>query len=501
MINVIAPSRLMYVSYKRIKIEDDYHYFCLPLEGKSRLVKDNIFIDDPNIKAHEHYLVHGELTGGVTGGCRGLTNSQGKTLENYYGYQSDMIICTDHCYSGQPYGPIDPYGKPYPTDTMTYYYVVRQIEGYSIAILYWINYQYAPEYEEAPYWVQALSNYCVSSDVSHENKYYFWDISNFLPKERFYKNLDQAISAIESAINGIRIGRLIRPFTASENFVFSGDNEFDADHYDIGWLPNLKNFFKFNEYQWVPYNSPMNLSESYSFQHLRQSAFWDAISDIKALNQNSVQTIIEVVQFLIKVKSGKFKIKDIIPSSLSDLWLQYRYQYSTTKLDVEEALEFIEWTGVFSQKDTFFVHGSHSDNGVKCLCKVTVKNRFLSEAKAWWNKLYKYGLQPNFYLVWDTTPFSFIVDWFLPVGDLCNIIDSYNNITNTYDCVNVVYSLQYRAAVGNGGVSLIASLYSRWVENHFPPCEFCYLYEGNNPSNKTIIFRCLDALSLILGRK
>lgn len=499
MITVTAPTCLMYVSTSIIA--DQVHYCCLPLEGRSRLVDNNLFIDDPAISAHEHYLVHGKMTGGITVGCQGFTNCNGKTMSQVYGYPG-AIIATEDTLTGNPYGPIDPYGKPYPDDVMTYYFVIQEKDGCKFALMYWINYQYSPDYTDAPYWVQCLTAFCVGPK-DYYGQYALYGVVGHMPNRSLFKTLDSAKSAIQKCLSNLKAGnyyRTINPKSAPE--CFYGDNTFNVTEFNVQNLPDIRNMFRFQEYEWIPKGmSNISHGDSYSFQHLRQSAFWDAISDLKSLNQNSLQTIVEVLQFLKKVKSGKFKLEDIIPGSLSDLWLRYRYQFSTTKSDVEEALEFIQWTGIMDQKDTFFVHGAFTYNGIKCVCKVTVKNRFLSSAKQIWANLYKYGLQPNFYVVWDFTPFSFIVDWFLPVGDLCSIIDQYNHLSESYDCVNVVYSLSYGAVMASGGASLSASLYSRWVENHFPPCEFCYLYDGDNPSDKTILFRCIDTASLILGRK
>jgi hypothetical protein len=168
-------------------------------------------------------------------------------------------------------------------------------------------------------------------------------------------------------------------------------------------------------------------------------------------------------------------------------------------MDIEEALEFVKWSGVFNlDRDTTF-RGTEVYDGVTCRCKLTIRNRFVDGLLKCWTTLYTYGAQPNFYIVWDMTPFSFIVDWFLPVGELCDIIDRYNYITDRFDCVTCVYSLSYRETMQSGHLNITYEMFSRWVENRFPSVEFCYLHEEKQTSSKTILYRGLDAASLLIG--
>lgn len=45
-----------------------------------------------------------------------------------------------------------------------------------------------------------------------------------------------------------------------------------------------------------------------------------------------------------------------------------------------------------------------------------------------WNALEKFGLDPSAGQVWDLIPYSFVVDWFLPLGDSLKYYSDYNSL-------------------------------------------------------------------------
>lgn len=492
---VLAPDCLY--RYNTITLSDSGARYAvgLMLDGSIREFRDSIFMEDP-VQRHEKYLVHGEVDGSVTLGVKdGFENYRGETIQSSYFKDSQWLvgnrILLDH-----PYGHVE----DRPSDYMCYFIDQIDHDDWHLGCVWWINYQTSASHKDAPYWAQCLTKTIVFDVDSQGRPEPEYGTQTNIPEwQAFYPSLASAITAIRRWMKQVTAKRStsIRRTHVDKRYIFRKDNLESVVQYDTGRIPDLKNFFRFKEFQWVPMGIYHN--DEYRFQHLRQAAFWQAASDIKVLNQNTVSTLVEAIQFLLKLKRGEKLLE--VPSSLADLWLSYRYQFNTTKLDLEEGLEFIKWSKIFDLSEDTFFRGSSSYDGIQCRCKLTVKSKFLSAAKDAWSTLYTYGLQPNFYLVWDMTPFSFIADWFIPVGELCDIIDRYNYLTDTFDCVSCVYSLSYGAVLNTDNVTINPRLYSRWVERRFPPVEFCYLYEGGKSSDKTILFRCLDAASLILGRK
>lgn len=54
-----------------------------------------------------------------------------------------------------------------------------------------------------------------------------------------------------------------------------------------------------------------------------------------------------------------------------------------------------------------------------------LKDNYFSQI---WNALEKLGIDPSAGQLWDLVPFSFVADWFLPIGDSLRNIDAYNSM-------------------------------------------------------------------------
>jgi len=237
---------------------------------------------------------------------------------------------------------------------------------------------------------------------------------------------------------------------------------------------------------------------AYHLKALRQQAYLDALDKVPQLNENSISNVIEIVAFL---KAIIIDHRVEIPRSLQSAWLAYRYSYTTTKLDMEEAVGFV-YRSV--DKDLlgkgFSCYGRATDTisgtPVVMKCHLSMKQKELSYLDSIFTSLYRYGLTPSFYVIWDMIPYSFIVDWFIPVGDILNGYDKTRMYDRTYDITDVWYSLKYEFS----DRGTLYSAYTRWGESS--PAEFEGYYTLENkgtPSDKTIGFRILDTLSLIFA--
>jgi hypothetical protein len=232
--------------------------------------------------------------------------------------------------------------------------------------------------------------------------------------------------------------------------------------------------------------------KTYWLNVMSQHAFLDACDSLPKLSDNSISNILELASFIYNLVVNR-RIE--IPKSLQDIWLGYRYVYSTTKSDAEEAIAFVNRhinLGSLSKEISCYgqYHRQFDDIGdVICRCKFRVKPRNLSKLQAIWRDLTTYGLAPNFYVLWDMTQFSFMIDWFLPVGDVAHAVDAslvYNG--DYYDFSEVVYSLKYT----NNGIPI----YSRWVEDSSPDLQGYYFFEQNSSSKRTWLYRAIDTLSI-----
>lgn len=260
-------------------------------------------------------------------------------------------------------------------------------------------------------------------------------------------------------------------------------------------LPDITSYTKFEEHRLVR-GYPLQRNE-FLYHKLKQNAFYAAIEGVNTLSNNMIQNIIEWGSAIRDLFHGRIRI----PVNAADGWLTYRYVYTTTKLDMEQMRNYLDNLNVMNYPDTFVYHGVYSENGVTCRCAVTLRNKAVYNLKAFYHWLYNFGLQPNGYVLWDFCPFSFIIDWFLPVGDSWEVNTRYENILDTYECVSCVYSLKYSQDYQTRGMQFSMAAYTRWVEDSFPPVDCNFIVNDGSVSTRTFAYRCLDTASLIFGMR
>lgn len=239
---------------------------------------------------------------------------------------------------------------------------------------------------------------------------------------------------------------------------------------------------------------------NYHHNLLVQRSFLSACNSVPRLGDNNISNIAEFVSFLYNLIIRR---KVEIPQSLSQAWLSYRYQYKTTKGDIETAISFMRRHAQRYLRSTGLkIYGFHAIeyNGVtiQCRCTLVLKERELSYVNKIWNALDRWGLKPNFYIVWDMIPYSFVVDWFIPVGSVLEVWDASGRfISEHYEFSDIIYSMSYLSESSSG---FLWKTYRRWVEKAPPQLDGYYMFEDAGKS-KVWNYRALDATSLTLGGK
>jgi hypothetical protein len=228
-----------------------------------------------------------------------------------------------------------------------------------------------------------------------------------------------------------------------------------------------------------------------------QNAYLEAVRSVPRLSDNSISNLLEIAGFMKALIVDK-KIE--IPKSLGAAWLAYRYQYTTTKLDAEEAIDFVhrhmdlgDWKHLKNYGSyTFDFEGTTVD----CRCCLKASPKELDLVGKAWRSLYTYGLTPSFYTIWDMIPYSFIVDWFLPIGQVATAWDAEREYNGKYDIEDVIFSLSYYRNTERG----LVKFYTRWYQG--TPTELLgrYFLESD-ASTRTQTMRVLDALALTIGQK
>jgi hypothetical protein len=243
---------------------------------------------------------------------------------------------------------------------------------------------------------------------------------------------------------------------------------------------------------------------NYWLNFLKQHSFFEACEAMPRLSDNSISNIQEIFEFILSIIRRE---PPKIPKSLGDAWLAYRYQYSTTKMDIQEAIGFVsryaDLSSFVRPIDTRGIGSADiADATVVCRCQVTLMSRELYTLdeclhdlrKAWYNAS-MLGLAPDLYYLWDSTPFSFIADWFLPIGNVLAVQDASLLYTGShYDFRNIGYTLSYERTIKGRP----CRYFSRWAESSPPQLSGFYWIEGQSASNKQLLYRALDTKSLFL---
>lgn len=245
-----------------------------------------------------------------------------------------------------------------------------------------------------------------------------------------------------------------------------------------------------------PKSQNTSFTQDVLLQELMQKAYYEAAMDVRPkLNDNNFQNAEAVIAGIAIVvslcrkypptsgrgaKAAKKKAAKVInkiaksPASKTvksaakatgSAWLFYRYAYGTTKMDIEEAKAYVDdHLEVYDRDDCHYgtSTGSFSGSTVRCTCRVRGKERDgLSRLKGITEKLWEYGFSPNFYTLWDSLPFSFMVDWALPVGDFYNHDAAKRFLTEEYlEIDGVCFSIKYQRELPN---KTVYEYYSRWV--------------------------------------
>lgn len=204
--------------------------------------------------------------------------------------------------------------------------------------------------------------------------------------------------------------------------------------------------------RWITLHQPGWEQDEFYFQN----ATFPAVQNATAIDINSIamcKDLIELKDFIlstIQLLRGK-----VTPKSIADLYLSTKYGW---KLLISDLLEIHETLEVETEKLRTSTHPwqrsrgrAHADQNPywhKYSAEYSVKlvyedpeSKFLSFLK----DMMASDFWPTTGNVWDMIPFSFVVDWFIPLGDKFELLDAwqyyqYLKILGTTESVKRVFS-------------------------------------------------------------
>lgn len=220
-----------------------------------------------------------------------------------------------------------------------------------------------------------------------------------------------------------------------------------------------------------------------------------ACTSLPRTSMNNIANVLQLVGTLKDFVGGHLDLPKGLPG-LKDLissgWLGYRYSYGTTKMDIEDGVALVN-----RLRDTAKA-GEIRSNSVEILtygdtkytvrCSITLDSAQLREVQSFAER---WGIALSAYNIWDMIPYSFIVDWFLDIGNLIEYYEGYN------------YALRLTTKECWYSISKVVQYSNSESETYFyrfpgRPPDVAPLYTSYTPGSATLIRRGFDILALLL---
>lgn len=311
---------------------------------------------------------------------------------------------------------------------------------------------------------------------------------------------------------------LIEPYYEDNIFRYGKVTWMSTETFQYGQFDGITdpNFFftehpellhkSFNDDAWTPAgNCDLVIPEVISYpdkdKHIltggiESASALEALNSLKA-NTNNVQnifSIIDLAQGLLHPSKLPSLLKALpkrgAKSLTSDAWLKYRYVYKTTLSDIEEMTRFI--IQGLDHSNTVTLRGGMTTPGGTCRVRINAKLKDLDQFAF----LQKYGVAPDLYNIWDMIPYSFIVDWFVGIGDFAQQISNQQWAMN-FNVVSCTTSWKWTDYIQTSLGSVPFTHYQRFVTSTAPPF---VPYSTDTVSDRTLIKRIIDGAALLLGK-
>lgn len=251
----------------------------------------------------------------------------------------------------------------------------------------------------------------------------------------------------------------------------------------------------------ITYDSEDALSKGLSQVNFFDSNGMAFVRDLSKIKSSLTSDLSSLKQLAKVDKSGKVKIA-------SQLFLSVHYGY---RLLAADGFELAEQLAEYDRKYTLHIGQSMMPN----VERSKVGDREIRSCSGHLNVYYEpYGqissdvlalaealdLVPDFSNVWDSIPFSFVVDWFTNIGDLAQKCDDWFTLTQQHKVLGSIESrkISYRYQPEQFFGDLIFERYQRMCYKDWYPIPN-FSFQLKNPV--TNIYHWLEGSALVVSNK
>lgn len=234
---------------------------------------------------------------------------------------------------------------------------------------------------------------------------------------------------------------------------------------------------------------------------VKDSFFSDVLSQYALPDVNNIENLKDLRDIKKSIPPIVKLLRRKSLKSFSELYLWYKYTYSTSKMDIMSYYKYItQWLkDSMSKNSTKHVSVTYSsiEQQENASCTQTTRYNIYTDNYNC-GVLRTLGLDLSMSNTWDLIPLSFVVDWFINFGDILKTLDN-REIVSELKVHSVVTSNKYITTyypLLDIGISapVIASYYNRGVSRELPsPMSYLTLI---NPVRHTT-----DGLALLIARK
>lgn len=437
---------------------------------------------------------------------------------------------------------VDGDGNPYPVVGMVTWHVNTNRQRTSFNIGVGGGYSYN---------IDSNGRLRYHSDMGNGNWYPTWTLTRQEADAFPLANLRQAVEEAIVAHNSRETGATPNPYATE-------DYEITTDYVKAEYQRAVRSALRFDDTQLVDYSVGAQVVP-WAFQNIdviagRSGAFVNATKDVPLMSDNALQNLSEafagLASFAFSAEAASYFDRlsrldspvnwyktnargltaraerarrralnraarrqrwdpaDVISSltkmsdPASDAWLKGRYAFSTSVMDLGQGWDYFydrALQTIGKRSADYKCHGRFDRNDIVFRCNFIVREKALTGVTKFFEHCYRHGFEPNAYVMWDFVPFSFVVDWFFPIG---NALEAYTRASHfvpeyweyqpRYDGNTVMFSATYTTPTAMGPMEV----YTRWYEAGPPDVEPVVMMTPGRADEPTVIKRVIDGIAL-----
>lgn len=187
------------------------------------------------------------------------------------------------------------------------------------------------------------------------------------------------------------------------------------------------------------------------------------IHDVANLNDSFTSTLNDIKG----MSKGRLK-------AFASAYLSVHYGYKLLASDIKELSdELIRYSGM-NNTTSVTAGESYIEDGITYTDRVEIFYEMFGNLPSDLSKLsYLLDITPSFHTIWDSIPFSFLVDWCTNIGELCSGIDDFYTIAQRHRVIGTTSShkkeRQFTTTIGNETFDVMQTSYVRNCASDWMP--------------------------------